>query len=309
MKKAENIQQELTSLASELLISHISTPYLVPFAYFEALPSALLQVSKTQASNTTMLPEPSQEQTFELPVAYFENFATTLLANIKAQQEDVAVSLPTLPNPYSIPNKQYFETFPQEILSSINTTEPVLSVGKIATPFELPNAGYFESNVATLVTVAQNTEIDINTAAPILSAISKKIPFEVPQHYFDNFKVATEKPAAKTVIFESKKKTSILKKWSIAAAIALLVSYGANTLVFNNQAIDDSNPAALNINSLIASISKESIDEYINVNLEDFELTNMSTATNTVAPNDLILQQMKDNISKEELDQYLQIVE
>lgn len=306
----DNIGNELKSLDVKLLEIGIQTPYTVAHDYFDnfiaELPILLSQDSMHQESQ---IPKAmADNQNFSVPEGYFDQFASSLLQKIKTSASADEPQLPQIAMPFDAPTANYFEQFNQQLLQQIAQNENVetaitLSFGKIDTPYQVPN-DYFASVTNEVVAKAIDAqEAIILSEATILASIGKTMPYEVPQGYFEQD--LTPQVAPNVVAFKPKKQSK-WRTWSAAAAVALMFSFGANYVVNSfNGAIQEQDLQALMVN-----ITAESIDEYINMNLEDFESTAMASGDHVQKVKaEAEIQALINNVSQDELDQYFNIID
>lgn len=307
MKHSENIHNELETLGTHLLKPNISHPYQVSNDYFQQFAAdinSLLPVDSIVPSHKTPKAMDSN-QNFSVPEGYFENFASSLMQKIKQNDSFIDLNVQYIATPFDSPSDSYFENFASNLLVKINedAADPTLSYGNVPMPFQLPAATYFQDNVAQIVARIQLDEL---SDAPVLKSVGKDLPYHISEDYFNNFNAVQSNAESKTIAFEPAAKKKVWG-WSAAAAVALLLSFGFSTLFNSN--INSTNQDS--IESLMVNISPESIEEYIDVNLEEF--ANTAIAANLVNSDNVELdskmQSLINNISEAELNEYLNIVE
>lgn len=307
MKHIDNIRDELGSLGVEYLNKVLPLPYEVPANYFDLFALQL----QTAISDVDLLDEPqitkamADNQNFSVPEGYFDQFAQNILQQAKDAESLEDASIPSTELPYLLPSTAYFENFAASITSVVQEADPPLSFGKVAVPFESPSVAYFEQQISNILIHVGADELQ---EAPLLRSINKVNPFTVPAQYLEQFTVAT--PSVNVVPFEPAGKRK-WTTWAAAAAVALMLSFGMNYL-FNGNTAEPSS-ANTDLQSLMVNISSESIDEYIDVNLEEFANTaiaaNFLTDDANLISTSPEVQNLIKEISAEELNEYLNIVE
>ena len=308
MKTEKDILNELESLGAGILLHRVEMPFTVAAGYFEGLPAHLMNT--VSAAVDFPAGEPLKEEAhFSVPEGYFEGFVHTVLAAVKAEQaEDVMPDLPRVAMPYAIADKNYFNTFGEQVLRMVSHEEPVLSLADKRMPY-VADSSYFTAFPAYITEMAAE-----HAAAPVLLGAGKGMPYALPERYFEQSVPVipvTEDTPENVVSFVPPRKKKAWTQWGIAASVALMVTVGL-TLTGNRDAAGDGFQHS-SIDVLAANISKESIDEYINVHLDDFVSTKMTASMEPEKlgkrDKDRQIQTIIENITTEDIDTYLDIIE
>ncbi|MEP6467023.1 MAG: hypothetical protein ABJB05_11995 [Parafilimonas sp.] len=250
--------------------------------------------------NAAFLEHTDNKNLFTVPDNYFDNLAGNILSHVFIQ------SLPTV-NPYLI-SAGYFEHFPEIVLDK-------LSVGSFNSKqkdlFAIPE-GYFDnlaSNILKKVKqpVSGSVQQELNELSPYLSKIPKENVYSIPANYFDELK-----PLTTSEHKEVKQETKIIsmgsttRKWlnyAVAACITAFAFTGGYFLL--------SKKSASGKNSVLATTD---VQKQISV-LSDDEITNYLKDNNNIAvytnvgdddqQQSMELQNLLQNVSDEEIQQYL----
>ena len=126
---------------------------------------------------------------YEVPVGYFDNFVTNMVALVKERQES-SILPETKITPYTVPTG-YFEQLPGQVLSRISSGDVHDGLVKTTNPYELP-VGYFDGFAEKMLHLAKAQESvspkqELEGLSPLLSKLEKKSPFTLPEGYFENF--------------------------------------------------------------------------------------------------------------------------
>lgn len=275
MKRNDNILNELDAIGSEYLYAFIQCPFVVNDAYFLHLPHQLMGDIKLITNfSEPVLSVPTDTVLnpsipWQVPTGYFENFASLILTKLRTKADD---------------KSDIYNVIPQ-------TTSPFLV-----------KEDYFEQNIDQLLIQVGATEPA--ELSPMLEGLRTKMPFETPNGYFEstnllmpNQEIPNDK-SLNIIDFKPKSKKKNTKTWLVAASVLLMVSFGVNR--FLDVETEEISPDQ-KINTLLASISDRSIDEYIDYNLDEFELTSMN---NTITTQNQLL----NAISNSEIDAYLELM-
>ncbi len=299
---------ELESLGAGMLLQRVEIPFTVAAGYFEGMPAHL--INAVSAAVDLPAGEPLKEEAqFSVPEGYFEGFVHTVLAAVKAEEAaDVVPAFPRLAMPYMIADKDYFNTFGKQVLNVISQEEPELSLADRHMPY-VADSAYFTTFPAYITERAAE-----QAAAPVLLGAGRAMPYALPERYFEQSVPVipeTDSTPAKVVSFVPLKKKKAWTQWGIAASVALMVTVGLTLSGNRDAAGDDFQHSSIDV--LAANISKESIDEYINVHLDDFVSTKMTASTEPEKAGkrdkDRQIQTIIENITTEDIDTYLDIIE
>jgi hypothetical protein len=310
MKAAKHIQ-ELEQLQANQLINDIAMPYNTPDKYFEELPNILTSyasLANNKGDNSINLSVTSHNAKInpqEVSKDYFDTFSSKIL-NIIQQEEQLEQCLPASKTPFSVDEK-YFDDFVANISKAIPTEEkPLLNSIKKTPPYELDNNFFdnFEQQILDVVKEENNES---------LKGLSKKMPFAIDPNYFTDFtqnitnQIRQQEVSSSTISFDSaKKKRFSFKNFATTAAATVALFLGSKYAIDFN---DINESTRSNSKNLIAGISQDAINEYIDMNLDDFEITQLSAVANNNSKFDPKIQEIINNISDEEIENYLETVE
>lgn len=312
MKTGLEILNELESLGAGTLLHKIGTPYVVAAGYFDRFPGHLADFLATACTvpDVFRAVPGNAGASFEVPEGYFDNFVLTLLDKIKeGANDDPVLSFPHTTVPYILEDDQYFRKFGTELLGLVREKEATIAVTSRSMPFGIED-GYFDEFPARVAEMAAEL-----TAAPVLCTVGKVMPYALPEGYFEQeVKVSVAAGENKGVNVKPlvPRKRSVWSRWSIAAGVALVITLGLTFL--GNKDSEGSGFQHESIDVLAAGISKESIDEYINVHLDEFVATKMMASMEQdrqlkKREKESKIQTIIKNITTEDIDTYLDIIE
>ncbi|HTQ29266.1 MAG TPA: hypothetical protein VMI35_14105 [Puia sp.] len=271
---------------------------------------------------------PRVEAPFTVPAGYFENFADSLVAHLRAgRDKGVREELKGI-SPYfsqfprtfffDIPSR-YFEDFPAQMMMRIRAMEagsateelqalsPLLGgIGK-KTPFSLP-AGYFNELSGNLVAGMQAVDFvrdELEDGSALLTDLKEKNPYTVPAGYFEQLpgqilqRVQPDQQPAKVVTMKPRR---MWLRYAAAAMLAGLVVAGS--LLYVNRAkpgVED--PAAG-----LVKVSDQEILNYMETDANPFTGSAAVNSGTTVASIDDLsdndIRDMMSDVSDKELEQY-----
>lgn len=313
MARNINILEELKSLGAVKLLNNHSMPYHLPNTYWNTLE----EWSKGIFAPSIVVNLPNLAPPYQVPDGYFNTFTEDMLAIVRANQlQDISKSLP-----YHVP-QNYFEdlgnNLEQFYLENASVSEELNLISNLehqnTIPFEVPSH-YFDTlsdDILAQVTV----EADELADSPLLASLKGSNPFEAPK--FDNYDIpistsADEVSIASNIInFEPKRNNATFIK-RVAAGIAAIFVIGLGINIFSETAgYDNDALAASNItlkhelaaDSILNSLSNESIEEYIAMNDEEFAYT-YQTLRQDQSNIEENIDELLNHLSEEEIDDYL----
>lgn len=304
MARNLNILEELKSLDAVILCNNIAIPYTVPNTYWEDLAhwSSLMHLAEPNMGINIGTDIP-----FDIPNGYFDDFASNMLSLLQNNSlNKLSKEMPyTLDAAYfdqqiNSLNSFYFNTHSVgdelAIISNINHNP--------TNPYILPEA-YFDTLTSNILSkVALDVTDNELEEAPLLASLKGKNPFETPS--FDSIKIPVAEPIApanNTIAFEPKKsQNNWWKKISGGIAAALVIGLGINTLN-NDENVGETAALTNNLHeikadSILNSLSGESIENYIAMHDEDFVFTYQmmqEDETRIHAEMDALLDNMNDS--------------
>jgi hypothetical protein len=261
---------------------------------------------------------PLKEDLYSLPEGYFDKLAAHFLdLSRDFQSETVAVFLAEIKkNPYFPIPGNYFESFPDKLMSLIKSIQapsvgeelgglsPLLNQIDRKTPFSVPE-GYFDglsAHVAARLSSVSEIQEDSEMSSLVINSLEKNNVYEVPQGYFEALpqvilNKAKQRSGRSKVITLGKSRS--IFKYAAAAVLAGAILIGGALFVDHHSitkaVADSANPG-------LATVSDQEILSYLeaqNVPLSDI---------NSLAAVDLNESDAKDllsDVSDEELQQYL----
>lgn len=230
-----------------------------------------IHISEELRELNSSLPAYAKEPVFTVPDGYFDHFAASVLAKIKAMDASV-----------------------NEELSNLS---PLLAAIPRKTPYSIPE-NYF-TNLASDLPVLVEEE-----ALPsVLSEHHRRMPYETPAGYFDNLServlARVERPGAKVVPMRT-------RGWMKVAAAAMIAGVIAISGFFyfsgNNNALDpQSNPEEW-VAKKLKGVSTDALQDFIET--ADISPSGSSTASGK-APE---VRSMLKDVSDRELENFLEQV-
>lgn len=231
---------------------------------------------------------------YEVPPSYFNNLPAEILSAVVAacSENDPGIVLFSRNNIFSLP-QGYFETLPAIILDKTREAEQVITTRKhnwedqikIA-PYQVPDR-YFEHFEQTLSERLFHSEMEIEELPSLLGDLRKTQPMAVPEGYFTenthHSHIIDDKPAAKTKTFEHPSVKSIRwTSWAAAAAVLFIIGLGGWHFLSPSGNI----PKAT-FEQKLAQIPKSDIQNYINNNLEEFDVNMIENSISQATKNDM----------------------
>lgn len=244
---------------------------------------------------------------FSSPDNYFNDLADNVLAH-------VFIKSISNKNPYSVPHN-YFENLAENILANIQVKNFETSNNFKQAVYFVPE-GYFENLAGNILSKIKNSpansvQQELKELSPLLSSIPKTNVYTVPENYFETLQIAAIKenvqPAAKVILIGSK-----TRKWLNYAAAACIaaVLFGGGYLYFAKEkplvpGVSIYNPplATVDVQKEISGLSDDEINNYLKDHNNTAVYTNVADDNNS--ENMDILQSLLQNVSDEEIQQYL----
>jgi hypothetical protein len=229
----------------------------------------------------------------------------TILQELK-QISEVVASLERK-NTFFVP-PAYFDGFASSVLARIQAENAVF--GSKTTPFSV-SEGYFDGLASTVLDrirqqQVQTVEEERNEIAPILNTISRQPVYTVPDGYFESLEITVPlkvaRPAEK--VFSLGKSRRILQ-YAVAACTAGILMVGA--YLYTNRgtgtpgetvAISYDSALKMDVSQELAGVNVQEIDQYLN------ETPVVGYSINT-APDEVDVEQYIQSASDEEIRQYL----
>lgn len=228
------------------------------------------------------LAEIPKTEIYTVPGGFFENFATTVLTRVKAENdinhgEELNLLSPFLNNiskeiPYNTPTG-YFDKLEEKLMNGVRE-----------------HADY------------QDSEEELHHISPLLSSISKKTPYSAPEGYFEKF--AKDFTPSDTSSKPAKVVPLTYRKWPRYLAAAVLVGAIATTSIFvliRRKGPNISNSYAW-VKKSMNKISTDDINNFIRST--DGELPQKGTIASAPASSADINDLLKD-VSNKEIKNFL----
>lgn len=225
--------------------------------------------------------------------------------NILVELKEIAPAVANIgnDNPYSVP-MGYFEKFPGKLMSMIEREK----INYIDNLYHVPD-GYFDglaNNILSKVKSineapnASNEEVfeELEHVAPLLNTINKRNVLSVPENYFFDLKVDTgiirESKTAKVISIANN-----ARKWfTYAAAASVLFFLSTTSYLYINHHMKNVD-RSLTIGQRLATLDDKEIINYLDNDIDDFDLNTTSPAEDSDINHLLI------NASDEEIQNYL----
>lgn len=304
MARNLNILEELKSLDAAILCNYIVTPYTVPNTYWEDLEH---WCSVMHLAEPNMDFNIGTDTPYTVSHGYFDAFTSDMLSIVHPE----TLSKVSKQMPFEL-DVNYFDLQANNLESYYFNTHTVADeltiISKLhhhsSDPFQVPEH-YFDTLPSIILsTVSVNEADDELEDAPLLASLKGTNPYETPS--FDKIKIpvsASAAPTNNTIAFEPKKaQNNWWKKLSAGIAAALVIGFGINTLNDNDVAIDTvaatNNLHEIKADSILNSLSGESIENYIAMHDEDFVFTYQmmqEDETRINAKMDALLDNMNDS--------------
>ena len=196
MENKIDILNELEALSPTLAAIEKVNVFRVPDGYFEYLSVDILM--GIDADNG-LLNLTADNSSGEIPVAYFDSLASSILSKIKAQDIEVEA-----------------ENLSAELI-----------VAKSRNVFEVP-ADYFDALAGSILAkINEDADTEIRALSPMLYSIGNQNIFEVPQGYFENLIAAVlDKVKPQTEVVKMQRRSSTFFKYAVAAAFTGVMALG-----------------------------------------------------------------------------------
>lgn len=273
MEPRNIILNELKGISEVLANSYpVSVPFTVPSGYFEQFPLQVIDILKV--SEAPAFPGQSRELLFDVPQGYFENFADTMLAKVRALENEE------------------------------ETISPLLASLKNKNTFSVPE-GYFEGLASNITDGAKALDIVNETLEQDESFLKglKHLPtYQAPQGYFENFAenmLSKVQPEAKVIRMSFTRK--VIRYAAAAVVAGLVITFGWNQ--WNKPVQGNSEVASTTV--VPATISDNEIESFLA--LEHTSTASINTVSETsefsVEPENV--KDLLADVSDEELQQYV----
>lgn len=257
-------------------------PYSVPNHYFDGLAERMMQgVNAANADQDAALSfEAPQQLVFQVPNDYFDNLSQQVLDEIKDTTRATAF-LQTLPStmPFAVP-ETYFGSLSDQVNQRIHQSDE------------------------DLVSLDE------------LKDIPRTLPFAVPDTYFEKINIPSlqkEKKQSTTLPLQPNfYKVGKWNNWVAAASILLIFTIGGTWMFRDMQKTSQHLDTKQQVAQLLNSVSDEDIEQYIENDLENFDVYSlMSNASAATAVDNKVKQgkteNVLDDISSEDVDAYLDL--
>jgi hypothetical protein len=217
----------------------------------------------------SLLPAVKPSEVFTVPQGYFDQFAASVLARIRAEEP--------------------------EMLAELEELSPLLASIPRQMPYEVPS-GYFEGTSSGL-SFLKGDEV----LPPIFQSIGKEQPYTVPAGYFEQLPsqvlARIEQPKAKVV--------SMPRKWmrmAVAAAIAGLIAVSGFWYYNQSRTISVDDPKW--IAQQIKTVDTKSLETFIKA----ADVTTESSQTVKSKPSGEDVKTLLKDVSTSELESFLEQV-
>jgi len=247
---------------------------------------------------------------YQAPTDYFEGLPGVLLSSVAAANSVTDPDTAFLPrhNVFFLPN-EYFETFPAAVLTKAKEAEEIIEKGKYnwhdagkSLPYQLPE-GYFEHFEAKLSHKLFHSEAEIEALPALLSDLRKAQPMTVPEDYFTEditTRVIPGKPEIKNKTSEHPSVRSIRwTSWVAAAAVLFIIGMGGWHFL-----TPSGSTSGTTFEQRLAQIPKSDIQNYINNNLEEFDINMIENSISQTAKNNMAASALS-GISDADIEAYL----
>lgn len=247
---------------------------------------------------------------YHVSASYFDNLHSEILSAVAAacSQNDADVVSFSRNNVFSLP-QGYFETLPAILLNKAKAADQVILAGNHSwadsartLPYQIP-AGYFEHLEQELSERLFHSETEIEELPSLLNDLRSMRPMTVPEDYFkgnDHSSIIDIKPEVKTKTQEHPSVRSI--RWtSWAAAAAVLFIIGMGGWHFLNPS---GNIPKATFEQKLAQIPKSDIQNYINNNLEEFDINMIENSISQATKNDMAASALS-GVSDADIEAYL----
>lgn len=272
------ILEELKSLDAHQLCGNITLPFTVPNGYWEDLENWCTMIHQSAPNMDLNI---STSNPYAVPNGYFDTLAPQMLSLVQgAPLQAVSKAMPfALADQYfdqQINNLSSFYFGTHTIASELDLISKLPHHHKL--PYAVPEA-YFETLPEMILAQVVGQEEDELDEAPLLASLKGSNPFEAPS--FDVVIPTSEVVAApkdNVIAFEPKKaNNNWWKKVSAGIAAAVVFGFGFNMMNDTNVADDAvayvNNTHEIAADSILNTLSGESIENYIAMNDEDFVFT------------------------------------
>lgn len=220
----------------------------------------------------------SVENPFFITDDYFEHFSESLSVGLNLNSSDHNILPGISGEVYDVPGKdQYFTELPEAIIHKIKKFEAIVIQNQLPwaddhkiTPFEVPE-GYFEGFPFA---IHNNAVKELEALSPVLAQIKQESEniFKVPDSYFQETKIADRvEQQPPNVLKHPSTKSIKWARWAAAATILLIFSIGGWRF-FSHQNTHD----GIHQEQLLAQISNEQIIDYLMVNLNEYEISELN---------------------------------
>jgi hypothetical protein len=256
-------------------------------------------LDELKENGAVALLEINNKNYFFVPDNYFDALASDILANIFIK------SLPA-ESPFTIP-ALYFENLPDIVLDKIHVKKNLSLFIEEKNLYAVPD-GYFASladNILNKIKLLSNpVQQELEEISPLLSKIPKTNVYSVPVNYFEEssslVSVTRSDPHAKIISLGARTRKWI--NYAAAACIAAILFGGSYFYSENRKNYPVTSFTDTDVQKQISLLSDDEITNYLeNNNIGIY--TNIREDDNQ--PQNLNIQNMLQNVSDEEIQQYL----
>jgi|GEM_PF-711176 len=251
MKKKDEIAAELNALHAAFGAHESGKPiFHTPEGYFREFPGQMLAVIQAMNADTSFEAPVPKDGPFDVPLGYFENLSSDIMARIRAA--DAVVLHNRCPWPEAAKQPAY--TVPE---------------------------GYFEhfsDNLMALIGAPVNAADELGSLSPLLAGMRDAQPFSVPEGYFGNEALAQKAKAQRQAPRTAEHPAVRSIKWARwAAAAAVVAIFALGGLHYFNPSV----PGADTGNSFqqaLAQVPEANLKEWLTNNLDEADINTMGSS-------------------------------
>lgn len=203
---------------------------------------------------------------YTVPAGYFENFAESMLSNLKNQEEEKQPAW-TKANGYHVPDG-YFSGFADNMLQKIKAHAD-----------------------------NQTSQQEIEELSPLLNSLKNRPVFSVPEHYFE-----TLNPAIPTQETKPAKVVSITgKKWfriAAAAVVVSIISFIGFKMINQQQSVDAIKEPYAWVKKNMKNVDTTTVDNFVALAKETVPAETESTVTAKADVKELVKDIPENEINK-----------
>jgi len=248
---------------------------------------------------------------YHVSASYFDNLPAEILSSVAAaySENDQGAGLFSRNNVFFLP-QDYFETIPAIILDKVKAAEEVITAGSYSwkddtrtLPYQLPE-GYFERFTGELTGKLFHSDAEIEELPSLLNDLRNTRPMTVPEGYFTengHGRIIDIKPEVKTKTPEHPSVKSIRwTSWAAAAAVLFIIGMGG----WHFLSPSGGNIPKATFEQKLAQIPKSDIQNYINNNLEEFDVNMIENSISQATKNDMAASALS-GVSDADIEAYL----